>query len=327
MTFQRNQWDSFRSFLLIDRKHSDKPQAIQAEKSRFLKLADYFSTIEWSRNNFTHLLGQIKEKKYSTSYSNNLIKMGKLLDQFHGTEELKGFSQFPENRGPIRNPLSYDEILRLAKVLVPYKKDNNYLNQRQRVLIEFLGVTGARIDEALSATWNDLSDYPEPNVLFRDTKTNDNRVMFFSRELYSLMKVLPKRNKYIFCSYRGEKLYNQQINFDLKVRAKAVGIIGKPMNCHHFRRSYITAMLDEYGADWFSLAPLVGHKDPKTTMRYYLSSTKRIMQVARLHPSMKKEIGWQEKTKMLKEFVSKMFVDDRLSVEEENGKIVFRIED
>jgi len=291
MRLDKNIWTTFRTYILFDRKQSDKRSAISANKSRFTILASYFEHLDFNRQNFTEFLLQLKEKEYSISYMNNFIKMAKTIDRYYGLNEVRDYTYFPEIRSVPLEIITPEEIEALATVHIPYKKMNSYINQRQAALILLLGTTGCRIGEALNLTFADIYESPLC-CLFRDTKTNDDRRVPLSKRVHALLMALPCLSKYVFMSGRGKRLDQQPINTDLKVRCNALNI-KKHVYCHLFRHSYITTML-ENGVDISDVGVIVGHRDPKTTMRYKNSLIDHYIDIAHLHPLLRSDMSWEQ---------------------------------
>lgn len=296
MKLSKELWPQIETYLLIDRKHSDKRAAVSANKSRFHLLASYFSSVEFNRENFNQFIYKSKEHGYSISYINNFIKIAKLVDRYYKLNEVMDYTYFPEIKSVPLVIITPEEIEALANVHIHYQKMNEYINARQKALILFLGTTGCRIGEALNLTFNDLYPTP-PCCVFRDTKTNEDRTVPLSQSLYDLLQELPHMGTYVFMSGRGKQLVQNPINNDLKVRCKALGI-EKNVYCHLFRHSYITTML-ENGVDVSDVGVIVGHRDPKTTMRYKNSLIGHYVDVAHMHPLLRQEMSWEQQISLI----------------------------
>lgn len=297
MLLSKSLWSEIETYLLIDRKHSDKNAAVSANRSRFNLLASYFSTVEFNREHFNQFIYKSKEHGYSISYINNFIKMAKLVDRYYHLNEVLDYTYFPETKSLPLVIITPEEIERLSTVTLHYKKMSRYINQRQKALILLLGTTGCRIGEALSLTFIDL--YPTPCCcVFRDTKTNEDRTVPLSQSLYDLLQQLPHMGQYVFMSGRGKHLEQQQINRDLKKRCMVIGL-QKNIYCHLFRHSYITTML-ENGVDVSDVGIIVGHRDPKTTMRYKNSLIGHYVDVAHMHPLLRQEMSWEQQVHLIR---------------------------
>lgn len=304
MTIKRTFWFDFKSYLYIDRKLSDKPGSVSADKSRFNKIANYFIDKDFNRDNFNIFIGTLKDQNYTASYINNIIKVAKHLDRWLKINELRDYTFFRTPPKVNYDILTPDEIKALANVEINYAKHKDYINQRQRCLILILGTTGCRIGEALGLKFSDLYSNP-PHVIFRNTKNGDDRQVVIGQELFAFLTTLAKKSEFIFVSGRGGKLDHQQVNLDLKIRAKKVGI-KKRIWAHLMRHSYITQML-EVGVDSTDLAVIIGHHDLRTLLRYKNSLLSHYVDIVHLHPLLKREMPWASSVKNLKGFINKSF--------------------
>lgn len=152
MRLDKNIWTIFRTYLLFDRKQSDKRSAISANKSRFTILASYFEHVDFNRQTFTDFLLRLKEKGYSISYMNNFIKMAKTIDRYYRLNEVSDYTYFPEIRSVPLEIVTPEEIEALATVQIPYKKMNSYINQRQQALILLLGTAFILVSSTFTMT-------------------------------------------------------------------------------------------------------------------------------------------------------------------------------
>ena len=134
-------WETLRTYLLNDRKFSDKPSAIYAVRSRFRTLLKWFGDKEFNRTNFNLFIQYLRELKYSMSYTNNFIKLTKTLGLYLRTDEFRDYTYFKENKtftGEVLTPGEIEQIV------------NCGTNPKYKALILLLGTTGCRIGEALS---------------------------------------------------------------------------------------------------------------------------------------------------------------------------------
>ncbi|MCL4339459.1 site-specific integrase [Patescibacteria group bacterium] len=324
MLLNRSLWPKLQVFLFVDRKLSDKPSAFMAEKSRFNKLLDYFSTRDFTRDNFNIFIAEMRNKGYAISYINNFIKTVKLLGKYFKIHDFDDYTYFREKRLSEVDNLTPEDIKKLAEVIIQYKKFQCYINQRQKAMILLLGTTGARIGEVLNLTWKDLHSGPE-RVIFRDTKNGEDRTVCIGPDIFNLLFQLPHKGEYIFSSARNGTLNSQQILLDLKRRAKAIGLNKKIWN-HLFRYSYIDIM-GQNGVDLMYVAKIVGHRDPRTTMRYLNSSLKFYSQIVLAHPLLKHNISWEMLCQKIKTNINQN-VDTQhfnLTVEENSNSLLIKV--
>ena len=64
----------------------------------------------------------------------------------------------------------------------------------------------------------------------------------------------------------------------------------------------------ENGVDISDVGVIVGHRDPKTIMRYKNSLIGHYVDIAHIHPLLKQEMSWEQQVDVVKRF-SKQFVN------------------
>lgn len=302
MFISEDLWEKFEVYLFVDRKMSTHTSSVYPIRCRFRKLIKWFEGKEFDRDNVNLFIGEMNKMGSASSYRNKMIVLCKHLDKFLKLNNLTDYTYFKETY-QVKEILSPKEIEALAGTTLPYKKNREYMNLRQRCLILLLGTTGSRIGEALGLKWCDLMSTP-PHVIYRETKNGDVRAVPLGQMVYDLIHSLPRRGEYIFTSYRGGVLGQQEINLDFKRRAKIVGIT-KPVYNHIFRHSYITTML-ETGVDVSDVARIVGHKNLNSTMRYKNSLLGYYAQVIQLHPLLKVDISVERLSQLISDYLSKL---------------------
>lgn len=154
----------------------------------------------------------------------------------------------------------------MAEVKIHYSRLNEDTNLKYKCLIYTLLLTGARISEILSLTWEDVKDTP-PCLILEQSKTNDIRIAPVSKALLDILHKLPRNSGFVFSSPEGRRLDDTNINGDLKRRAKAVGIKKRVYN-HLLRHSFVNIMLRS-GTPIHIVSRMVGHKNIATTNEYY----------------------------------------------------------
>lgn len=324
MKLSSNLWDRLQQFLIVREKHSPKAGSIQADKARFKGLCEYFTDKEFNLENFDIFVASKLAKGNANSTVNNFIKMAKTVERMLGLNEIQDYSYFPETSTEIVDLLTSDEIVKLAELEVPYSKMGDKINQRQKALIMLLGTTGCRINEALELRYTDIHEDPY-TVYFRDTKNHHDRRVPIGEDIYKMLVGIPQESEKVFVSGRGGYLQHQQINNDLKRRAKMLGI-EKRMYCHLFRHTFITTML-ELGASDSDVMRIVGHERHETLMKYKHSMIGHYVEVVNMHPLLRKNMSWAQQATSVKASIEKL-VDkrfNRVSVIEENEELIIRI--
>lgn len=315
-------WPKIEQFLVLQRGFGTKTQSLAVYKRRYKRFSAWFEHHNFTKKGFIEFLSSMKKEGLKNSYINNFIKIGRLIDRFNDTHVLDEFMFLKEQSTVPKDTLTPNDVLQLANICIPYRYNKDILNQRQQALIMLLGLTGCRIDEALSLEWQDVHENPS-FVEFRNTKNGDNRSVPISANLYQEISALPHTSNYVFTGNTGMKVCPQTVNADLKVRAKACGI-QKRVWCHLFRHSFITTMIDS-GVEWFVLSQIVGHKDPKTTREYYTQSMQKATEIIMQHPLLKPMLAYEQQRNMLKEAVNKIFNDRTATMQTEENENEFLI--
>lgn len=299
--------DGFHSYLSIERKLSENESSLSANKARFKKIANWFSekNLAFNRNNFRIFVQELLDAGYKPSYRNGLITMSKHIDKYLDINEIQDFTLFNDERNIDYEPLTYDEITKIAYAPITYAKEGWYLNRRNRVFYLILGLIGARPGEMLNLKWEDVHQSTNTYyITFKNTKTNRMRKIPIGTNLGKLLEDLPKMGEYVFMSYRGKKLRSQEIGLDLKRRAELAGI-KKPVWLYLFRHSVPIELLSD-GVELSDVSDLLGHVDPRTTMRYKHADLNHYLDAIMAHPMLKDEMNWEMQTKRIEERLPKM---------------------
>ncbi len=159
---------------------------------------------------------------------------------------------------PCKSTLSSEEMTQLASACSPILGD----------LVRLLANTGLRIGEALSLK---AEDFNRPKAILRvhNTKAERYDEMRVNKVVVEVLqrRALQSRGGFLFQSANESPLERRNIRRDLIEAGKKLGL--NVTGPHQLRRSYCTA-----------LAPLVStavlqkmarHRDPRTTMRYYVN--------------------------------------------------------
>lgn len=320
-------WKEFALFLRIDKKHSQKPGAVQANKSRFNAISHWFSDKEWSQRNFRTFLAELEDQGRGQETLNKYVTFDKYIDEYLGLEETKSFKTVVPRLPKIEEVLTPKEIDQLARLEYPYQRYPELMNTRQKALFMLLGLSGCRISDALELKWKNLHAVPAKHLTFEFTKNKDDRDVWLDDELWDLIHQIPKTSEYVFVSARNNKrLDSADINRDLKRRAKKLGI-KKRVYCHIFRHSLAT-LLGEMGIPNSDIAKLMGWKDQRMLMRYKNSNLEYFASIMKLHPLLQSKLSYQERGERLVREARKLFNPDthKINTSMREGKIVLEIE-
>ncbi len=316
-------WDSFKTYLLTDRKLS--ANNIERIKSSFTILCRYFDekSLQFNRDNFNSFIETLLSKNYSKSYINTFIKYAKHLDRFLKKEELTDYTYFKETERLV-DYLTPEEITKLALCKIKYRKFKKFRNERMSCLIFFLGCVGSRISETLSLKKSDFLSSPEPMVYFRSetTKGNKPRYCIIPKWLFYKIMALPDEKGVIF------GFEETVINDDLKLRAKKCGIT-KNVYAHLFRHSSINNKLTA-GMPLEIVTNYHGHSSTSTTYKYYIHIQQKQMAeyLYMYDPFFRQGLTYEALCKKIKDTLAKM-IDKRLcdfSIKEVEGKLTIELD-
>ena len=251
---------------------------------------------ELSSNTAEDFVLYLKEKGLRNASINSYIRVINLIDIYERENGkdfnlLKKISYFPKQL-KVPTFLSYEEIEALLSVKIDYTKRayKNFghdLDLTYRYIIRFIASTGCRFSEMANMKVEDLHlGISSGYVIFKDTKTQVDRQVPLPPVFSDLLKQYT-RNKLpsvpVFTSSTGHKITEQSFNPELRRRADLAGI-KKHIYAHCFRNSYIIEHR-RAGTDILTLATLVGHRDPKTTLGYDKFDYEDLVKGAENHPA------------------------------------------
>lgn len=324
-------WETFKNYLINESEFGTKESNLNANKSRFNKLANYFSGKEFSRENLWAFVGKMKEAGLSPATQNKHISMAKQIDKYLSWRDktpliLAGYKYKKEGGLKRHDIFTVEEMFSIRDFDYPYKKYKNELNARAKAMFGLLIDTGCRADEVCELKWKNIVAGDTPNITFEETKNGASRTNIVTQGTYEAIQQLPRKGVRVFSSGRGDRINTHQILEDLHKRADVIGI-KKRVWTHLFRITFITLLINA-GVDWFYVSVIVGHKDPKTTKRYYQQSLEPQKRAISRHPVFKKHLTHQQNIELAKEFFNNSINTDssRLIVEDSGGSLVIRIE-
>lgn len=141
-----------------------------------------------------------------------------------------------------------------------------------RTLFEVLFATGMRIFEALELKKEQFEQIKKDKELTIFGKNGEERRIFFSdRAINWLERYLKQRDdnsEWMFVNCYGQKLKLSTAKSYLLRWRKSLGYLGNKIKFHTFRRTLATLLMKS-GADLKTIQITLGHKSPRTTLRYY----------------------------------------------------------
>lgn len=224
-----------------------------------------------------------------------------------------GFKSFKKGKPDILI-FTNEEIEKILATSLKYGnfrgRDCSHLDFVYRTMTMFLAYTGCRYGEAAELTVNHI-DVSAGKATFVNTKTDENRTVYFADPLKSNLKLLienRKPNDRVFRNSMDKQIQVTDYSQDLKRRAREAEITKRTFP-HNFRHSYITEML-EADVPITEVASLVGHKDIQTTYDTYMHlADKTLQRAAMRHPMVRKNVEPKEIIKTIKESLENLHLE------------------
>lgn len=178
---------------------------------------------------------------------------------------------FEDNR--VENYLSDTELERLLTVLHANR------NSPVSLIALFLLSTGCRLNEVLSAKWSDV-DLEKGVFTVRATNSKSKRLRAvpLNETALEVLKQLDTKGKYdqLFINRKTGKPYVNITKVWQRLRAAA----GLPhLRAHDLRHLFASFLVCD-GKTLYQVQQILGHSDPKVTMRYAHLSTKALQEAA-----------------------------------------------
>ena len=184
---------------------------------------------------------------------------------------LKGIKLFMVDN-QVENYLDDVQMQRLLDVLHSDK------NRSVCLIVMFLLSTGARLNEALTATWKNISvDGGVWKVDASLSKSKRSRSIPLNDSAFWVLEQLTSKgvSDYLFPSPVTGRPYTAITRAWYRLRAKA----GVSIRLHDLRHGF-ASMLVSGGRSLYEVQQILGHSDPKVTMRYAHLSAKSLQAAA-----------------------------------------------
>ena len=326
----------FISFITI--KKSLSRQSIRHCEIRIRVFNKWFSDKELTKETVEQFFLDLKSKGLKNNTLNTyrfvfLQLVDYCRDRGLPSNFLDGFVSFKKTKPDIII-FTLEEIEKMINTSLEYGrfhgKDCSFLDFRYRTMTMFLAYTGCRFAEASTLKIKRL-DISAGRATFIDTKTNENRSVFFTEPLKSnLLQLINGKSldDYVFRNAMEKQVNAPDFSEDLKRRAKEAGII-KRVFPHNFRHSYITHLL-EAGVPITEVASLVGHKDIQTTYSTYMHlADKTLQRAAMRHPAVRQNVNPNEILESINENIESLHLEFdfrfKYSLKKTNKRLIFVI--
>ena len=163
--------------------------------------------------------------------------------------------------------LTEEEIVRLLSLCDHQRIP--YASKRDRLLFLLMLRAGLRRIEVQQLQWGDI-DFDKRVIAVRGGKGGKNRLVAINQTLLTALQEFPRNGPYVIPNIHGSKIsrgtltaitrkYLRKLNHHYKGR--------KRFSLHSLRATFATTLCEK-GVSTRVVQQLLGHSDPKTTMRY-----------------------------------------------------------
>ncbi|MFK5913374.1 MAG: site-specific integrase [Woeseiaceae bacterium] len=169
--------------------------------------------------------------------------------------------------------LNDHELAQLLKVL------HNHNNHTVSSIILFLLYTGARLNEALTATWNNIDIATKTWRISADiSKSKRMRAIPLNSAALTVLASMETQGKYehVFINTNTAKPYTciKKAWYGIRKTAEL-----DDLRLHDLRHNYASMMVNS-GRSLYEVQHILGHSDPKVTMRYAHLTTETLHDAA-----------------------------------------------
>lgn len=227
---------------------------------------------EIERGDIVSFLAEKKEANNASNATLSLIHSA-LKFYFHGMLGKKILDEIKTPRKAKKLPtvLTKQEVKALILATKP---------KRNRLIVQFLYSTGARVSECVKLKVVDLN-LKEKTANIRGGKGNKDRVIILSREWIKYLKKYLARKKvkseFVFSKKNGTQLSSDTVQRIVRGAAEKAGM-QKTVTPHKLRHSYATHLL-EAGENIRKIQELLGHSNLNTTQIYTQVSVTELKKV------------------------------------------------
>lgn len=233
------------------------------------KLVDQFFSFSFARAEYSaKLYLRTLKSAFSTA-----IRWGVIENNvFKEIKPPKSFKKFPAY-------LKEDDLEKVCEVT-----KETYLKN----LFWFAFLTGARLNEILSLTWENIN-LEERTILISNTKTfrtknKQDRLIPINQKLFEILSSMKmkscKKDELLFYRIKGIKLSSEFVSKKFKKATRKVGLSEK-IHFHVLRHSF-ASLIHQKGVSLNVVKELLGHQDIKTTLIYSHLSKENLVNAVEL---------------------------------------------
>ena len=307
-------------FLLAERKLA--PATVTKTVQNIKRLESKDALTDSGFKNFTL---QFLKGDLSKSYFNKYIQAVKWYCEFNRLEWGESISYFAEDE-KVRDAFTDEEIEDFL-ALPPSKKQRLETFRSWVCFWNFCASTGCRPKEARSVKIEDI-DLKNQIIAFRGTKTHLDREVPIGDRLYPILYSYLQShpgNGFLFY-YRDPLKELSDVSYlkDFHQRCERLGI--KNRTPYSFRHSFGTRHQVDIETPLKVTMGLMGHKNPKTTLRYAHDSIKAKRKAIQRDPFQDSTVSVKDRVQQIIDLVHPVLMrDERFSWSYSENEIVIRV--
>jgi len=273
--------DSFSDYLLYQKGLSKN--TVDSYRSDLIKLSNYLQNEEISKTNIDNFFLDMAEFKYSDSTKKRMYSSIKNFLKYineHNDYELIDISYIK-----LKSSNKLPEIISISDIekLINFYNHDDYLQSRNKTIIDVLYSTGCRVSELCDINLSDM-DLDEKYLKLKGKGSKQRIVPIGSKLHENLIEYLKVRSSFIlnnektlFLSKSKNKLDRTAVFRIIKKTAMSLSI-QSDIYPHTLRHSAATHML-EGGCDLRTVQEFLGHSSVSTT-QIYTKVTKEFLEEA-----------------------------------------------
>jgi len=272
---------SFSEYLLYQKGLSQN--TVDSYKSDLTKLSNYLQNQDLSKTNIDNFFIDMSEFNYSSSTKKRMHSSIKNFLKY--INENEDYESIDISDIKLKSSKKLPEVLSITDIenMINFYNHENYLDSRNRTVIDVLYSTGCRVSELCDINISDI-DLDEKYLKLKG-KGSKQRIVPIGTMLYkNLMQYLNVRETFLqnrgeplFLSKSKNKLDRTAVFRIIKKTAKNISL-QTDVHPHTLRHSAATHML-EGGCDLRTVQEFLGHSSVSTT-QIYTKVTKEFLEEA-----------------------------------------------
>tara|TARA_B100000674_G_scaffold410586_1_gene358423 strand:- start:1026 stop:1904 length:879 start_codon:yes stop_codon:yes gene_type:complete len=272
---------SFSEYLLYQKGLSKN--TVESYTSDLIKLSNYLNDNELSKHNIDNFFLDMSNINYSVATKKRLHSSIKNFLKY--INENKNYDYIDISDIKLKTTNKLPEILSILEVekMINFYNHDNYMQSRNKTLIDFLYSTGCRVSELCDINLSEI-DLKENYIKLKGKSSKQRIVPLGSKLNKNLLQYLKIRDSFIknsvqplFLSKSRNKLDRTAVYRIIKNTAKNLSFMNE-IHPHTLRHSAATHML-EGGCDLRTVQEFLGHSSVSTT-QIYTKVTKEFLEEA-----------------------------------------------